>query len=166
MISSIDQEESSLSETLDQLDLSSEGAWIAIDSGIVDVDQIIGIGELDAVRTDDHGIVELEPIEIIDYNGHATQCCETTAETDAMMNKDDPITVQQENEEEKQCREWLQEQKLLRAKARHAELDRRQAKEQKEKLRIQQMEHAQKREEERVKAASKKGKKGKKAKKI
>ena len=114
-----------MSETLDQLDLSSEGAWIAIDSGIVDVDQIIGIGELDAVRTDDHGIVELEPIEIIDYNGHATQCCETTAETDAMMNKDDPITVQQENEEEKQCREWLQEQKLLRAKARHAELDRR-----------------------------------------
>ncbi len=143
--------------------MSSEGAWIAIDSGIVDVDQIIGIDELDAVCADD---VELEPIEIIDDHGYAIQCCETAAETDAMMNKDDPITVQQENEEEKQCREWLQEQKLLRAKARHAELDRRQAKEQKEKLRIQQMEHAQKREEERVKAASKKGKKGKKAKKI
>lgn len=162
MISSIDQEEN-LSETLDQLDLSSEGAWIAIDSGIVDVDQIIGIGELDAVCADD---VELEPIEIIDDHGHAIQCCETAAKTDAMMNKDDPIVVQQENEEEKQCREWLQEQKLLRAKARHAELDRRQAKEQKEKLRKQQMEHAQKREEERVKAASKKGKKGKNAKKI
>ena len=49
---STDQEEENLPETLDQLDLSSKGAWAAIDAGIRHGDPI-GIDELNIICVDE-----------------------------------------------------------------------------------------------------------------
>lgn len=162
--------------TLDQLDLSSEGAWAAIDTGIVDED-LIGIHDPNAGCQSNDGF-GLETIG--DQLEQTSECFEASllvnGRNDETTQKEEVVSIiedpevheekKEENEEEKHCRLWLQEQKDNRAKARHVDLDRRQAREQKEKLRKQQIEHAKKVEEERLKAASsKKGKKGKKTKK-
>jgi len=167
MIASTDQEEKILPETLDQLDLSSEGAWAAIEAGIGHGDPI-GIDELNIICAD-----EILGPEAIGELEQASECNEAaltrtgmkveTPEVEEMVHE---VLWTVDDEEDKKCRQWLQEQKELRVKARHIELDLRQAKEKKEKLRKEQLEHVQKWEEERIKAASKKGKKGKKAKKI
>ena len=173
-LSSTDQNETLL-ETLDQLDLSSEGAWTAIDTGIVDDEDRIGSNDINATCANDGGF-GLETIGELELTSECFEAAitqnemndETTKEvvSDGMRIAEDPIILannMEDNEEEKQCRRWLQDQKEQRAKARHVELDRRQAKEQKEKLRKQQMKHAQKWEEDRITSLSKKGKKGKKA---
>lgn len=157
--------------TLDQLDLSSEGVQAALDTGIVD-EVLIGIDKPnERCANDGFGL------EIMGDQLECTSECleapllenrmidETTKEEEVASKRlciiEDPKG--HEEKEENECRLWLQEQKDNRAKARHVDLDRRQAREQKERVRKQQIEHAQKWEEERRKAASsKKGKKGKK----
>ena len=75
------------------------------------------------------------------------------------------LRVEREKEKDDQNQRWLEEQQLQRAQSRHVDLVRRQVEAHKEESTRRQMEHAQKWEEERVKAASKKGKKGEKDKK-
>ncbi len=168
-LSSTDQVEI-LNETLDQLDLSTEGAWAAINTEIADDEDRIGSYDLNAMCTNDgfglETLGEFEHFEAAFTQNEMND--ETTKEvvSEKMRIGEDLIMLvnMEENEEDKHCRRWLQDQKEQRAKARYVELDRRQAKEQKEKLRKQQIEHAQKWEKDRVASASKKGKKGKKAK--
>jgi hypothetical protein len=89
------------------------------------------------------------------------------AESEKRRDRDalERLRVEREKEKDDQNRRWLEEQQLKRAQSRHVELERRQAEAHKEESTRRQMEHAQKWEEERVKAASKKGKKGEKGKK-
>ncbi|KAL7527566.1 hypothetical protein ACHAXR_002015, partial [Thalassiosira sp. AJA248-18] len=72
--------------------------------------------------------------------------------------------VEQDRLKEERDRHWLEEQKVSRAESRRLEVEREQDEHQREEEKKLQMEHIQKLEEERVKAASKKGKKGKKGK--
>ena len=90
---------------------------------------------------------------------------EAESERERELAAQEKAKVEREKDKDCQNRRWLDQQQAQRAQTRHVELERRRAEAQKEERMRLQMEHALKREEERVKAASKKGKKGEKSKK-